>query len=80
MSLMLVTIIEELRNEQGLSQTELASRAWPEKEKQAALLKYQRILNGQTITISDGSALAGVLGADLSRLLILAEDRGRKKS
>ena len=79
MSEMLITIIEEKRTEQGLSQTELASRAWPTKEKQAALVKYQRILNGQTITVADGSALAEVLGADLSRLLILAEDRRKKK-
>lgn len=79
MSDMLAVIIEEMRTDQGLSQTELASRAWPDKEKQVALVKYQRIIKGQTLTVADGSALAGVLGSDLSKLLVLAEDRRRRK-
>lgn len=72
-------IIEELRNEQDLSQTDLAVSAWPKKTRPGALMKYQRILNGQTVTVKDGSALAAALGTDLSKLLVLAEDRRRKR-
>ena len=74
----LAVIIDEKRIEAGLSQTELAVRAWPSKERQSALVKYQRILKGQPITMADGTALAGALGTDLSRLLILADEREKK--
>ena len=76
---MLSMIIDEKRKDAGLSQTELAVQAWPEKERQTALVKYQRIMNGQPITVDDGAALAAALGLDLSKLLVLAEDRRKRE-
>lgn len=75
----LSTIIDEKRKDAGLSQTELAVQAWPEKERQAALVKYQRIMNGQPLTMNDGAALANALGLDLSRLIALADERRKRK-
>jgi ribosome-binding protein aMBF1 (putative translation factor) len=76
---MLSTIIDEKRKDAGMSQTDLAAQAWPEKERQAALVKYQRIMNGQPLTMKDGTALAQALGLDLSRLIVLADERRKKK-
>jgi hypothetical protein len=76
---MLSTIIDEKRKEAGLSQTELAVQAWPSKERQTALVKYQRIMNGQPLTMKDGTALANALGLDLSRLIVLADERRKKR-
>jgi len=76
---MLSTIIDEKRKDAGLSQTELAVQAWPDKERQTALVKYQRIMNGQPLTMTDGTALANALGIDLSRLIVLADERRKKK-
>lgn len=75
MNEMLSVIIDEKRRDAKMSQTDLAVAAWPEKERQAALVKYQRIMNGQPLTMKDGAALAAALGTDLSRLLILADER-----
>jgi hypothetical protein len=76
---MLPMIIDEKRKDAGLSQTELAVQAWPDKERQTALVKYQRIMNGQPLTMTDGTALANALGIDLSRLIVLADERRKKK-
>jgi hypothetical protein len=52
-------LVEEMRVKSGLSQTALAVLAWPEKgDRQNALVKYQRVMRSETISMADGAALA----------------------
>lgn len=67
-------IVEETREKRNMSKTDLALEIWPGIEKQAAIMRYNRMLEGR-VKIDVCVTIARVLDIDLARLVVLAQER-----
>lgn len=67
-------IVEEKRKEKDMSKTDLALEIWPGLGKQAAIMRYNRMLEGR-VKINVCVTIARVLDIDLARLVVLAQER-----
>lgn len=67
-------IVEETGEKRNMSKTDLALEILPGIEKQAAIMRYNRMLEGR-VKIDVCVAIARVLDIDLARLVVLAQER-----